>query len=465
MSLFSYPLCLRFFTLISTTPPPSSAQRHPNISAFSSLASPWSPGLDQILLSPNTTFAAWFQPLPTSPNLYNFSVWYHDISETTIVWSANDNLPVNRSSTLSITRSGVLQLSYPSDRNLWPSKPTGKNTTKLTLRDDADFGATRLRRLTLDEDGNLILYSFDPNLGQWTVVWQAMNQLCRIRGTCGPNYICLYDGLNSTSCLCPPGFQPVSGDGKEACERKNPYDGRLYCELLLERLLFGYWSPGTEMATFLRVDRSDTNESIFTGWTDVLETTCPVRVSLPHPPEEPNTTTRNIVLICTLFAAELISGVISFRAFVKKYIKNRDMAQTLGLELLRAGGPKQFGYAKLKVATNDFSKYNIIGKGGFGDVYKRELSDHRVVAVKCLKNVAGGDAEFWAEVTIIAQKHHLNLVRLWGFCAEKAQRILVYEFVPNGSLDKCLFQSVGSSETQQQMAPNLERKPILDWNI
>ncbi|CAI0457367.1 unnamed protein product [Linum tenue] len=126
------------------------------------------------------------------------------------------------------------------------------------------------------------------------------------------------------------------------------------------------------------------------------------------------------------------------------------MAQTLGLELLPAGGPRRFTYAELKLATGDFSK--AIGRGGFGDVYRGELPDKRVVAVKCLKNVAGGDAEFWAEVTIIARMHHLNLVRLWGFCAEKGQRILVYEYVPNGSLDRYLFPADG-------------KKPMLDWGV
>ncbi|KAD1969850.1 hypothetical protein E3N88_42081 [Mikania micrantha] len=64
------------------------------------------------------------------------------------------------------------------------------------------------------------------------------------------------------------------------------------------------------------------------------------------------------------------------------------------------------------------------------------LTDHRIVAVKCLKNVTGGDNEFWAEVTIIARMHHLNLVRLWGFCAEKGQRILVYEYISDFGLSK-----------------------------
>lgn len=111
------------------------------------------------------------------------------------------------------------------------------------------------------------------------------------------------------------------------------------------------------------------------------------------------------------------------------------MARIFGIELLPAGGPKRVSYGELKVATNNFS--NIIGEGGFGNEHRGELSDHRV---KCLRNVTEAGKmkddfrEFRAEVTIIARMPHLNLVRLWGFCAEKDPRILVYEYVPNGSL-------------------------------
>ncbi|KAM1210692.1 hypothetical protein ACFX2I_002529 [Malus domestica] len=81
---------------------------------------------------------------------------------------------------------------------------------------------------------------------------------------------------------------------------------------------------------------------------------------------------------------------------------------------------------------------------------------------KCLKHIAGGDVEFWADVTIIARIHHLNLVRFLGFCAEKGQRILVYEYVPNGSLDKYLFQP---GRVTPGVLIDDEQKPILDWGI
>lgn len=384
----------------------------------------------------------------------------------------------------------------------------------------SDFGDQSLRRLKLDDNGNLMIYSFDSNSRQWNVVWQAVPELCRIKGTCGPNSICMYgDTYDSTVCDCPPGFQRNSGTGSQECQRKAvigkdskflqldyvnfsggsgpadqvsieawnftaceagclndqkclgfgyKYDGQRYC-VLVRQLYYGLWSPANEAAFFLRVDKSEPDETTFTGLTSILETTCPVQISLPLPPEESKSTTRNIAIISTLFAAELISGVAFFWAFLKKYVKYRDMARTFGLEFLPAGGPKRFTYAELKTATNDFSSTNVVGKGGFGDVYKGVLTDHRIVAVKCLKNVTGGDNEFWAEVTIIARMHHLNLVRLWGFCAEKGQRILVYEYVPNGSLDKFLFHSskVDYSNEDEDLEGSklLDRKPILDWGI
>ncbi|KAK4261829.1 hypothetical protein QN277_004775 [Acacia crassicarpa] len=386
----------------------------------------------------------------------------------------------------------------------------------------SDYGENRPRKMVLGNDGNLKIYSFIPDQKpQWVEVWLAIWEPCKIQGKCGPSAICLPStGINdSTSCVCPPGFKQNQGGPQQGCVRKTEltnsikflkldyvnytgsnvesmdarnfsarnfsiceskckensqclgfgykYDGSGFCSMVLGELRYGYWSPGTEASLFLKVDRSETDASNFTGMTEVMQTSCPVRISLPLPPKDSNSTARNIAIICTLFAAELISGVAFFWSFIKRYIKYRDMATTLGLEFLPAGGPKRFSYAELKTATKDFS--NLIGRGGFGDVYKGELPDHRVVAVKCLKNVTGGDREFWAEVTIIARMHHLNLVRLWGFCTEKGQRILVYEYIPGGSLDKYLFRRprAGSKkgEAHPDSDPKTAQKPILDWNI
>ncbi|CAB4315021.1 unnamed protein product [Prunus armeniaca] len=113
-----------------------------------------------------------------------------------------------------------------------------------------------------------------------------------------------------------------------------------------------------------------------------------------------------------------------------------------------AMGFKRFTYAELKRATDGFKQE--VGKGGFGTVYKGVLDDERVVAVKRLDGILQGDAEFWAEVSVIGNINHRNLVKLWGFCADNEHKLLVYEYLENGSLDKILFTSDGELGLEQR---------------
>lgn len=99
-----------------------------------------------------------------------------------------------------------------------------------------------------------------------------------------------------------------------------------------------------------------------------------------------------------------------------------------------------FTYDELHVATNGFAMENVLGEGGFGRVYKGELPNGQVVAVKQLTLGGGqGDREFRAEVEIISRVHHRHLVSLVGYCIADKQRLLVYDFVPNGTLDVNLY--------------------------
>ncbi|KAF3644630.1 Proline-rich receptor-like protein kinase PERK9 [Capsicum annuum] len=95
-----------------------------------------------------------------------------------------------------------------------------------------------------------------------------------------------------------------------------------------------------------------------------------------------------------------------------------------------------FTYEELSEATNGFSPDTVLGEGGFGCVYKGVLSDGREVAVKQLKSGSGqGEREFRAEVEIISRVHHRHLVSLVGYCISDQQRLLVYDYVPNDTLD------------------------------
>ncbi|KAH1160072.1 hypothetical protein AAZX31_11G213000 [Glycine max] len=104
-------------------------------------------------------------------------------------------------------------------------------------------------------------------------------------------------------------------------------------------------------------------------------------------------------------------------------------------------GPTKYKYSDLKAATKNFSEKNKLGEGGFGAVYKGTMKNGKVVAVKIL--ISGNsnqiDDEFESEVTIISNVHHRNLVRLLGCCSKGEERILVYQYMANTSLDKFLF--------------------------
>nr|APR63703.1 hypothetical protein [Populus tomentosa] len=103
-----------------------------------------------------------------------------------------------------------------------------------------------------------------------------------------------------------------------------------------------------------------------------------------------------------------------------------------------SGMPIRFSYRDLQTATNNFSVK--LGHGGFGSVYQGALPDGTQVAVKKLEGMGQGKKEFRAEVSIIGSIHHHHLVRIKGFCAEGTHRLLAYEFMANGSLDKWIFK-------------------------
>ncbi|XWS20298.1 hypothetical protein CRYUN_Cryun31cG0088400 [Craigia yunnanensis] len=95
-----------------------------------------------------------------------------------------------------------------------------------------------------------------------------------------------------------------------------------------------------------------------------------------------------------------------------------------------------FTYEDLALATDNFSDPNLIGQGGFGYVHKGVLKNRKVVAIKQLKAGSGqGEREFQAEIDIISRVHHRHLVSLVGYCIIGDKRLLVYEFVPNNTLE------------------------------
>ncbi|KAL7190730.1 hypothetical protein ACSBR2_022915 [Camellia fascicularis] len=109
----------------------------------------------------------------------------------------------------------------------------------------------------------------------------------------------------------------------------------------------------------------------------------------------------------------------------------------------RSLAPKRYRYSDINKITNSFK--DKLGQGGYGSVYKGELSDGRLVAVKVLSQTEGNGQEFINEVASISRTSHVNIVNLLGFCFEAKRRALIYEFMAKGSLDKFICDDESAS--------------------
>ncbi|KAA8518277.1 hypothetical protein F0562_015840 [Nyssa sinensis] len=157
----------------------------------------------------------------------------------------------------------------------------------------------------------------------------------------------------------------------------------------------------------------------------------------------------------------LLTGVFLYfhrkRKLKEKQLQDDDPRIELQIQS-SATAPQKFQLKEIIRATGNFNSKNQLGKGGFGTVYKGMLSDKEVAVKRFSSDSHEGKRDFIAEVTIIGSLHHKNLVKLVGWCYERNELILVYELMPNGSLDKLIF-----GNKNQDMASTLswERRHVI----
>jgi serine/threonine protein kinase len=152
-----------------------------------------------------------------------------------------------------------------------------------------------------------------------------------------------------------------------------------------------------------------------------------------------------MIVICCCFWRKFSFNKIIY--FWKKETLNHQTIEAF----LRNHGPiaiRRYNYSDIKKMTNFFR--DKLGEGGYGGVYKGQLPDNCLVAVKVLKEARGNGEEFINEVASISRTSHVNIVSLMGFCFEGSKRALIYEFMPNGSLEKFIYKE-SPSKTDRQL--------------
>ncbi|KAJ4836759.1 hypothetical protein Tsubulata_031063, partial [Turnera subulata] len=450
-------------------------------------------------------------------NAYIFYIWYtetHYSNNCTVVWMANRDRPALFQGALesypSLTMfyfdtDNILRLLYdgPEASSIyWPelyllSREAGRfayNRTKercgnfsssdgFTLT-AADYGTRVQRRLKLDVDGILRLYSRADRGRKGIVSWQVMSEPCRIHGICGPNSVCSYDASSGRRCYSLPGFRIKDlSDWSLGCEPgikiscaatevrflqlKNVefygYDYGFYPNYTLEMcenlclhlcnckgfqfkfikhnyrsnipycypkmaLLNGHHFPQFEGDIYVKVPKS----GIFSNITvDKLDCSSQIVEQLyrSYPKSHENGLLRFILWFSCAF------GIVEFFGIFLNPPKLRNARFTL---------------SELEKATRGFGEE--IGRGAGGIVYKGILPDRRVAAIKRLNVAHQGEAEFQAEVSTIGKLNHMNLIDLWGYCAEGKHRLLVYEYMEHGSLAENLTSNAVDFEKRFNIA-------------
>ncbi|KAK2972291.1 hypothetical protein RJ640_014349 [Escallonia rubra] len=390
------------------------------------------------------------------------------------------------------------------DYDTWRNLRTNYNSSRIAFFDDqgvlsssdklqfsaSDMGFGIKRRLTLDYDGNLRFHSLNFTTGLWSITWEAFAQQCNVHGLCGRYGICIY--TPQAMCSCPPGYEVSDiSDWSKGCKPTFNFTCSKRQQFKFVEILhtdyYGFDSNYSQGISFedcrkiclddcacqafsYRIDGASlcyAKSALFSGFKTLnfpgsIYMKLPTNVKTAEPPIlvgyktscESNKslilgspsmyeTTIKRVRWVYLYSFCLAIGTIESLIFLSSWwflFRRNSVAATLedGYRMISSHF-RRFSYAELKKATKNFKVE--LGRGGSGEVYKGVLADARVVAVKRLGDAFQGEQEFWSEVSTIGKINHMNLVRMWGFCAEGRNRLLVYEHVENSSLDKHLFTS------------------------
>ncbi|PSS31854.1 G-type lectin S-receptor-like serine/threonine-protein kinase [Actinidia chinensis var. chinensis] len=314
--------------------------------------------------------------------------------------------------------------------------------------------------------------------GRSTERWSAVSDQCQVFGYCGILGICSYNDSNPV-CGCPSmNFEPIDPkDSRGGCKRKVEIED---CPgsatmLALEHAMFLTYPPEVSSQVFFvgisacRLNClvsgsciASTSLSDGTGLcylkfpnfvsgyqSAALPSTSYVKVCGPivqNPSASLGVRKNNgwrldawvvfVLVIGTILGLVMVEGGLWWWC-CRNSPKFGGLAAQYALLEYASGAPVQFSYKELQRATKGFKEK--LGAGGFGAVYRGVLANKTVVAVKQLEGIEQGEKQFRMEVATISSTHHLNLVRLIGFCSEGRHRLLVYEFMRNGSLDNFLF--------------------------
>ncbi|XP_035545797.1 G-type lectin S-receptor-like serine/threonine-protein kinase At1g11330 isoform X2 [Juglans regia] len=320
----------------------------------------------------------------------------------------------------------------------------------------------------LSAEGN-VLKAFSINGNYWVVMWSSLMSECDVYGKCGAYGHC--NPEDKPICSCLEGFEPKNieewnrEDWTSGCVRRTPLqcmrlstggkdgkkDGFLEVKMMKTPSLANLSSVLEDSCRYRCLeDCSCTAYAYVAGigcmlWTrDLIDLRkfssggVDVYVRLAYSDLDKKEEVLKVIVIVTVVIGMVLVMALCTLFLCQWRAKRKDNMNQDKLQELPI-----FSLEELASATNNFHQSNKLGQGGFGPVYKGKLLDGQEIAVKRLARSSGqGLEEFMNEVVVISKLQHRNLVRLLGGCVEGEEKLLVYEYMPNKSLDAFLFDPI-----------------------
>ncbi|CAL5025238.1 unnamed protein product [Urochloa decumbens] len=372
---------------------------------------------------------------------------------------------------------------------MYPSSPSSMVYQTIVNKGDEFYleivlsGGSPYSWIMLDHTGNMKLLTWDSNSSSSIVISERPKGSYGLYDSCGPNGYCDFTGT-VPACQCLEGFKAISPNSSRGCQRMEPLQcskGNHFVAMpemrvpdkfvLLRNRSFeqcaAECSQNCSCTAYAYANLSSAmdDKSRCLVWTGELVDTWKssnygetLYLRLADPPVKMKTNTVKIalpVIACLLLPVGIaLVCICKFKGkWRKKEIQNKLMLGylTASSELEDTNAEFPFvSFDDIVAATDNFSDSNMLGRGGFGKVYKGMLEGGKEVAVKRLSQGSGqGIDEFRNEVVLLVKLQHRNLVRLLGCCIHEEEKLLIYEYLPNKSLDAFLFDT--------------SRKHVLDW--
>ncbi|KAM3736037.1 hypothetical protein ACB098_10G132900 [Castanea mollissima] len=368
-----------------------------------------------------------------------------------------------------------VSLCLDDDGHLYLLNSTGTNIKNLTENGYPTKDVVYFVRIDADGIFRLFSHNLDKK-GNFSVLWPSSYNKCAPKGLCGLNGFCTLND-QVANCLCLPGFVSVNpGNWSSGCVRnftaescKSKDESTKY---IMQALPNTVWESSDysylilltkddcaaaclkdcscEAASYrdkycykqrlpLRFGRRDLSDANIAFIKVAISSSTTNKI---EPLGRERYSRKDIMILGISFGAfGLIMSVISAIAVYKNRVQAyRRLSNGGSVDLSMDVSLRSFTYSDLEKMTNGFKEE--LGRGSFGTVYKGTMwNGQKIVAVKRLEKVlTDGEKEFQTEMKVIGRTHHKNLVRLLGYCHDGENRLLVYEYMSNGSLADILFK-------------------------